>query len=419
MSAATCVLLSAVASDDAQAIGDGSWQIDSSAMLYVEEDRVTVNEDVLFLKKEIDDNEFISAKFIYDVMSGPSPSGAPESSKDQIITTPSGRVINIPSGAVPTYAFLDTRYAMLLDWEAAKSRLLRVTNSFSLSTEYDYFSTSVSSVWSKDINKRLSTVTSGLALTYDIIDPVGGVPFELESLGLNSRRSNESKVATDWMIGISHILNRHSIFQFNYTAGLSRGYLTDPYKLIAIVDDASLEPDTVNPYYNEKRPDKRFSHTFYFKYIQNYKGQVFRTSYRYFTDDWQISAHTLDLKYAFPINDDNEIQLHARFYDQSQASFYHYYFVDGTSDPSIDPDDIIDGNVSNISSLVGRVRYASADYRLGNLRTYTLGVKYSRRINLLDGKIDFRVDHIRQQDKENKFSELRAWVVQLVARFIY
>lgn len=321
LSMATCVLLSSTVVDETYANGDDTWEGSVSGLLYVEENRVTVNEDVVSLKKEIDDDEFVSGKFIFDVMSGPSPNGAPESSKLQTMTTPSGRQIIVPSDSLPTYEFLDTRYAMLWDWEMPISRLLRTTSSFSVSTEYDYLSVGISSVWSYGFNNKHSTVTSGLALTYDSINPVGGVPEGLEAMGVDSSSIEENKLDIDWMFGVSQIINRSSLFQINYTLGLSKGYLTDPYKLIAVVDNLSLEPETTNAYYHEKRPNKRLSHVVYLKYIKDFSGQVLRTSYRYFRDDWQIQAHTLDVKYAFPIRKNDELQFHFRFYDQSAEVF--------------------------------------------------------------------------------------------------
>jgi len=419
LSVATCVLLSSAVSNETQARGDSTWEGSASALLYVEEGRVTVNEDVIALRKEIDDDEFISGKFIFDVMSGPSPNGASESSKPQTMTTPSGQQVIIASDVLPTYDFLDTRYAMLLDWEKPLSRILRATSSMSLSVEYDYLSVGLSSVWSYDLNNKLTTLTSGLALTYDQVSPVGGVPEELEVMGTDSVLSKDNKKTLDWMFGASQIINRTSIFQINYTLGLTKGYLTDPYKLITVVDDQSLEAETTNPYFHEKRPNKRLSHIVYLKYIKDFSGQVLRSSYRYFRDDWQIQSHTLDVKYSFPLRESDELQFHVRFYDQSAASFYHYYFVDRTSDPSINPNDVIDENVSNIENLNDFVTYASADYRLGNLQTFTVGAKYSTRLNFYEGKIDLRLDHLRQKDKENQFPELRAWVLQAVFSFVY
>jgi len=419
LSAATCLLLSSAVTDETHAKGDDAWDVSASALLYVEENRVTVNEDVVSLSKEIDDDEFVSGKFIFDVMSGPSPNGAPKSSKPQIMTTPSGQQVVVPADSLPTYEFLDTRYAMLWDWEKPLSRLFKTTNSFSVSAEYDYQSTGMSSVWSYDLNNKISTITIGLALTYDKISPVGGVPEALATMGSDSSSADKYKTGIDWIFGGSQIINRSSLFQINYTLGLSKGYLTDPYKLIAVVDDRSLEPEINDAYFHEKRPSKRLSHIFYLKYIKDFSGQVLRSSYRYFRDDWRVQAHTFDFKYTFPVRKSDELQFHFRLYDQSAASFYHYYFVDRTSDPSIDSNDVIDENVSNIASLDGHVDYASADYRLGNLRTITLGLKYSMPLDYYQGKIDLRVDHLRQIDKENKFPQLRAWILQAVVKFIY
>lgn len=79
-------------------------------------------------------------------------------------------------------------------------------------------------------------------------------------------------------------------------------------------------------------------------------------SYRFMTDDWGIDSHTLDFTYRLKLNNNYFIQPHLRFYQQSEADFYRYFLRDSKTVPQT----------------------VSADYRLGDMKATTIGVKFGR-----------------------------------------
>ena len=79
-------------------------------------------------------------------------------------------------------------------------------------------------------------------------------------------------------------------------------------------------------------------------------------SYRYMTDDWDVTSHTADLRYRWDLPAASYIEPHVRFYTQSAAEFYRVALLDGDPLPA----------------------FASADYRLGEFDAVTIGVKYGR-----------------------------------------
>jgi len=413
LSVASCALLS-LSADSIAGVDILPAEVSVSAMIYVEENRVIVNEDVVQIKKELDEENLLTGKLIFDVMSGPSPSGAPVSSKMQTMTSPSGNQKIIPPGEEPTYSFRDTRNAILVDWESQTSRLTKWIHSASLSAEFDYYSTGISSTYSRDINNRLTTITSGLGLTYDYITPVGGTPEGLTLTRADSNIGEKTKYDIEWMIGVTQIINRHSLLQLNYTTGSANGYLSDPYKIIAVTDDVTGDP---YDYYADKRPDSRTSNILFANYLLDMKGDALNLSYRYFSDSWKVSSHTYDVKYKLQLKNKKEFQIHFRYYDQTAASFYHYAFVDGAASDVAKENDIISSDAKGAQRIDGLVDYASADRRLANINTYTVGVQYSWQASFKYAKINLRLDHFRQTDKDKRLTELRGWVAQLAARF--
>jgi hypothetical protein len=202
---------------------------------------------------------------------------------------------------------------------------------------------------------------------YDQIHPVGGVPRPLASMSpevpdgqgpLNRLGDAETKSVGDLLLGLTQVIDRRSLFQINYSLGMSDGYLTDPYKLVSIVagESGADVGEPVDQLY-ESRPDRRTKQSFYFAYKREVRSQdVLDAVYRYLWDDWQVRSHTLELRYRWDLGRPGYLQPHVRYYTQSAAGFYARFLEAGAPLPS----------------------HASADYRLGELTDWTFGLKYGK-----------------------------------------
>lgn len=364
---ATCTLLQATG-QTAQAADD--WDIQSALMIYSESDgRVTAIEPIVSGKKEIGQDEILNIKLVLDSLTGATPNGAHASSDVQTFTNPSGKQ---PYTVQPTEnplddTFLDTRVALSGTWEKPilddRSRIIYGAN---VSKEYDYMSLGASASFMRDYNDRNTTLSYALGVNSDSIDPSGGIPTPFANMraagsGTNRDGSGDSKTITDFMFGITQVISRKTLMQFNLGLSSTSGYQNDPYKIITVIDAAGL-PDTTNytspdlPYVYENRPDSRSRQTFYWKTVHHLTEDVINLSYRYYTDDWDVQSHTVDFHYRFELSGGAYLQPHIRYYSQSAAEFYTHSL-----------------NFSDI----GSVEYASADYRLGELNTTTLGLKYA------------------------------------------
>ena len=390
---ATCSLLQ-IAAPLAQAEGS-DWDIDTAFLYYGESDgRVQAAEPAIYAGRNFGDDDRIDLRLVVDVLTGATPNGAHASTVPQTFTTPSGSgSYTTPAGETPLdESFHDTRVAAGADWTISLDRLSKLILGINVSSEYDYISAGISSTYSRDFNNRNTTLTAGVAFNSDTISPVGGVPIEFapmvkQDLTLNRSGSSETKTISDFIIGVTQIVNRKTIIQLNYTFGLTDGYQNDPYKIVTIVDPVTGLPTLPTmaatgdlPYVYEKRPDSRQRNALFFNSAHHLTEDVIHFSYRYFWDDWGITSHTLDLSYRYQLAN-SYLMPHVRYYSQDAADFYTHNLKLGTD---------IDAATGAVSK-----QYASNDYRLAKSVTTTLGLKYGIPLSN-NSEISMRGEFIQQ-----------------------
>lgn len=348
------------------------WDVDSAFLLYSESDgRVSAAEPVISATRNYDEETKLNFKIAADTLTGASPNGATPSDQVQTFTSPSGNgTYEAAPGEQPLdNTFRDTRVALSTNWSAPINRDWAYGVGGYLSKEHDYQSLGINGSLSRYLNQKNTTLELGLNASSDTINPEGGVPTGLIQVPLSSadneftqRAASESKSLLDAVFGVTQIINRKTIMQFNYALSTSSGYLTDPYKIVSVIDDSAganyggnAQSAGRNLYLYEKRPDSRLKQSIYWqtKY-QLDNDDILDLSYRYMFDDWGVKSHTIDAKYRFRF-DHQYLEPQLRWYTQSKADFYNRYL-----------------NSSDYASH----DFASADYRLGDLDTYTIGLKY-------------------------------------------
>jgi hypothetical protein len=370
LAAATCSLLGTAATP-ALALGTAEpWEFDIAVLYYGENDgRVNAFEPLIRAKKELADEEFLILKGVVDSLTGASPSGAMPSSQPQTFSGPSGNgsYTAAPNTIPLDDSFLDTRLQLSAEWEKPINRLSKATYGVNVSNEYDFFSLGASATFSWDLNQRNTTLVAGVSIESDTIEPVGGTPIPLaENLApgqaQNRAGDSESRTLTDLLFGVTQVISPKTIMQFNYSFSTSSGYHADPYKLISVVDDNTLSASMGDPLraIYEHRPDSRTRHSLFWKTMHHFETDVIDFSYRYLTDDWDITSHTFDLRYTLSSSSGGGyIQPHIRYYIQDAANFYR----------------------TNIGASESLPQYLSADYRLGDMTTLTAGLKYAWGVN--------------------------------------
>ncbi len=361
------------ASDNSDIHNDNSWKIDTALMYYAETDRVSALEGIIAAKKDFGEEHILSGKLVFDTLTGASASGAVPQKTPQTYTRPSGKAqYRTPSNTTPLDdTFRDTRLQFNVQWSQPISEQDKISTGIQLSREYDYQSIAVNGGYTRELNQKNTAIFTGLSFAFDTLAPEGGRPVPLSAMvvdntegisGDNNISFKDAFEATrqqggentrntvDLMFGVTQVINRRWIMQLNYGYSQVDGYLTDPFKVVSVVND---QGDALNQLH-ENRPSERTKHNIYWQNKAHFDEAVFDLSYRYSFDDWKISSHAIESKLRWPLTSSTYIQPSIRYYQQDAAEFYTPFITDDQPIPE----------------------YASADYRIGKLTTMTFGAKY-------------------------------------------
>jgi len=370
---------------------EAEWDFSASILTYAETDRVSAAEIIIVGDKDYSDTSKFSFKVILDSLTGASANGAIEQNTPQTFTRPSGKdnfVTNANSTPLDD-TFKDTRGQINLAWTDSLMEDTRYTIGTNLSKEFDYHSISFSGEIARDFNQKNSTLSAGLSFGSDQYNPHGKIPVAFSSMvidegqfasqnefntAFNATRGDSSDTITtaELLLGWTQIVNRRMLMQFNYGFADSSGYLTDPFKVLSVVDNNGITQDLVY----ENRPDSRTQYTVFGLVKYHLDESIFDISYRYLTDDWDIQSHTINTHWRFFINETNFLEPHYRFYQQSAAEFYQPFISQA-------------GTIPN---------YASADYRVGDMTAYTIGVKYG--FQMFGDRAEVRLEYYKQTPNE-------------------
>ncbi len=403
LSLATSALLgtSMLTGGVAQAEETDEWQFDSAFLLYSEADRVTATEAIIAGTKVLDNDEILSLKLTVDALTGASANGAVAQPNAQTFTRPSGNGQYVtPSGETPLDdTFHDTRVQLNAQWTQPLADNITGSVGGHFSKEYDYLSLGVNGNLAYDFNKKNSTISMGLSYFQDTFSPEGGIPKAHSSMLVGDSSSPEwdaefaktrsgdsdDKSTTDILVGFTQVINRRMITAFNYSYSMVDGYLTDPFKVVTVLNTEGLAQD----YIYESRPDSRVKQSTFMQAKYNFDDSLLNTvadiSYRYMWDDWGIDSHTIDTRFTVPVGATSYIEPHIRFYQQGAADFYQPYIIDEQAP----------------------IGFVSADYRIGEMTAVTIGAKYGVVLN--DGnELSFRLEYYRQTPTNAGFPELSA-----------
>lgn len=374
LAAAACLLVTA--SLPAVAAENGTkTQFEGSALLYGEQGRAQVVEPTARVTKLLPGGQTLSAALGIDVITGASPTGAMPSGKVQTTTSPSGNVTTTPADAVPTSAFRDVRGVLDLEWSRPVLPLLTSTIGTHVSREKDYQSLGASGKLALDLFQRLVTVTLGGGHSRDAVFPTGGTRAGLSDGSAIVSTAAQRKDVDEALVGISRVVTRRWLLGVTASRTRERGYLTEPYKVVSLVDpDSGYTRGSLT----EKRPGSRDRHAILGSSVYHFTNDVLYASYRWYADDWDVRSHTIDLRYRHELGEGAFLQPHVRFYTQGGARFFRFGLRQDEPLPE----------------------YASSDFRLGPLRTLTLGGTYGFRLpDVLPGELTVRAEYLVQWGK--------------------
>lgn len=223
-----------------------------------------------------------------------------------------------------------------------------------------------------DINQNffgdLTTLTLGYSRGSDEVRQNGNEDFSDEVTRQNFR------------FGISQILTPRLMIGLNYEAITEEGYLNNPYRSYRFLTNP-LDIDAGYQTATEVYPRTRTSDaaTLSASYFLPYRAAL-KAEYRYYTDDWDIDAHTYKLSYTHTFGERWILDIKYRGYSQSNAYFYNDLF--------------------NFSSLDEK-DFKARDKELSEFSSQTFGIALSYDIPLLKerkiidhGSISLQWDHL-------------------------
>jgi hypothetical protein len=129
-----------------------------------------------------------------------------------------------------------------MNWEKPTDRNNRRNLGFNISKEYDFTSLSGNAMWQRDTNQKNTTWSYGVNVEFDDIDPVGGAPEPLTDMLAQDKNNTDTRTVVDFLLGVTQVIDRSSLFQVNLSLSEADGYLTDPYKFVSEVDNVTGEP---------------------------------------------------------------------------------------------------------------------------------------------------------------------------------
>lgn len=225
------------------------------------------------------------------------------------------------------------------------------------SREHDYTSRYVNSTLGVDLNNKLTTLNVGMSFAFDEIEPSPS-PWNSQPAGFK-----RSKTSRQFLLGVTQVIDKHSLLQSNVTFAEHTGYLSDPYKVVAFYDaddpylfDGVLYANSIRP---DKRPEQKFQWAWLTQYVRHFAAvndAALHVDYRLTTDDWGVTSHTTELSWHQPIALGWQVIPRLRYYSQNQADFYQAVGTDS------------------------QATFYASDYRLAGFGALSGGVKLSKTV---------------------------------------
>ncbi len=237
---------------------------------------VTVDGPAVFVRRHITNTVSAAAEYYVDSISSAS--------------------IDVVTSASP-YSEQRTETHLGLDWLYGDTLMAA---SFTHSDESDYQSDTYGLSVAQDVFGGMTTISMGYAHGDDTVERVD-TDFE------------DTVDRDNFVLGLTQILTPTLLATADYEAVLEDGYLANPYRSARIL--GAQVP--------ERYPRTRTSHALAFSGIKSWsKDTALRGRYRYFTDTWDIKAHTFELGISRYLGERWTADVSYRFYTQDGASFY-------------------------------------------------------------------------------------------------
>lgn len=265
--------------------------------------RYTIDVSHLKFKAPVSTDTELTVSALRETMSGASPwYVAPDAE---------GVPVQVMSGATIS----EERSELGVDFRSYNANS-EVTLSGGYSTENDYQSASFGFSGAWRLNQNLTTINYGANTSIDYLDPTDAEAFD--------RPTDESKNRVGMMLGVSQVVSKTALVGASLGYARLEGYLSDPYKR------AFVAGSTVR----DSRPEShdQISLELMLRQYFDGAGAALHADYRYFSSNWEIDSHTLNLSWYQNLGANWQLIPSLRYYQQSEAAFYQPYYTQSRSD---------------------------------------------------------------------------------------
>ena len=195
-----------------------------------------------------------------------------------------------------------------------------------------------------------------------------------------SSKETSSLLSTEY--GVTQIIDKNSLAKVSLFYSTEDGYLSNPYYNV-VRNNNGTTADVVA----ERRPDKRTAYGFNLKYIRAFTDTFSsKFKYKFYTDDWGIGSHTLDINNYYELSSKYKIGFGLRYYTQSEADFYNESTTYFTNQTNASHDD-------RLSSFNAITYKTSLDYKYNDKISYNIGFnlyKHSTDLSATYSSIGFK-----------------------------
>lgn len=227
--------------------------------------------------------------------------------KDRFSLKAAYKVDSVSSASIDVMSYASPYDERREEYEVGASAVWNdalISGSYSTSSESDYEADTYHFNYQQTLFGEMTTLTLGYTRGEDEVGKNGEPGFSEEV------RRNQ------YRLGVSQVLTRNSIVSLSAETVTDEGFLGSPYRFVAV--GGALRA--------EQLPRTRTSTATALTglyYLQNL-GASIKTTYRHFSDTWDIKAHTVEAQYSQPWRR-FLFDVRYRYYTQDAASFYADY----------------------------------------------------------------------------------------------
>jgi len=324
-------------------------------------DRVSVSAPTLSASYDIGTDYTVKADFVHDAVSGATPVWQSDTASGASKRDDSGDYV------YKNQDFTEGRNAGSIMLTTRFDNRDELYTGIDYSRESDFDSKAISAEYMHYTDKSHNqSINIGASFAYNEI-----LSYDYDTG--SGASAKETATSINLQGGIAQVLSESSSAKAEAFVIVDDGYLTNPHATVVRNYGTAEQKLTT-----EKRPDKRTAYGANLKYISMIGDDVsYQANYRFYTDDWDISSHTIDNDIYYAINDDLTFGLELRYYTQTEASFYN-------EKKDFFKNEELASSDERLSSFDALTYKASVDYKINDDISYNLGAEFYSQSTGLD-----------------------------------